>query len=778
MKYILIDANCIGQKRIERIYFYQCCKKQPILALYVLLHMINAVLYALHIRDDQTFYKCRWQYLKKVENPFEIAELTAEELDRYCYEWFHNRDLKSDILFCDIPCFILEKIQSKFHIQYAYGLEINETGELSKPYQSIHEILNKICDHFFITDCYQRQSTLSVPVAIKQVVNGKVCNTSAEKRHEYWISLFKDLTILTIVSLFALIITLMYTTLHVNLDLIGSIFTDFVLFMMNFIPIILLYFLFYFISGTISRSIIVTSFLLIVMCFINYFKLLYRDEPFKIADILLIQEAGDMTTKYNISFGFVHFVTIAFFIMVIAIIKNLYIEVKQTYKIRAMGIFLITIIAYSGFHSLYLNTTLYRSHPDTYVLNKNSETQQFQMRGFVYSFLYSYTYAVDVEPDFYNETAAKEVLSHYTYESMQEDQKANIIAIMLESYNDFSKFDSIEFENDPYVFFHELNSQAMSGTMVSNIFAGGTINTERAFLGGYQNHPGYQKTTNSFVHYFNEQGYYTDAMHPSYGWFYNRRNINTYLGFQNYYYLENYFEHIVEDEKLFQDIISGFEQNKERNQPYFNFTVTYQNHGPYSDKNIADQVYVKRNDTIEDEPYYLLNNYLSGIAKTDQALKELISYFEQEDEPVIIILFGDHNPLLGDGNSSYIQNGISLDQSTLEGFQNYYETPYVYWGNKAAQKMYNRSFDEDLPKCSPLFLLPNLFSYLGFQGNEYMSYLQDIYDTMPVMNNAYYQINGKWTPSLTEEELKFYDSFVNVEYYVSHNFNVKSDNTK
>src|SRR5690606_28025931 len=100
--------------------------------------------------------------------------------------------------------------------------------------------------------------------------------------------------------------------------------------------------------------------------------------------------------------------------------------------------------------------------------------------------------------------------------------------------------------------FHEIKREAIHGWLVTNIFAADTIKTEREFLTGYSSHPRYLKNTNSFVWYFREQGYRTEAMHPIYGWFYNRRNVNEYLGFNSFHYYENKYKEIQEE--FFNDI--------------------------------------------------------------------------------------------------------------------------------------------------------------------------------------------------------------------------------
>ena len=52
---------------------------------------------------------------------------------------------------------------------------------------------------------------------------------------------------------------------------------------------------------------------------------------------------------------------------------------------------------------------------------------------------------------------------------------------------------------------------------------------------------------------------------------------------------------------------------------------------------------------------------------------------------MVIVVFGDHNPWLGDGNAVYKAIGLDLDFSTEEGFYNYYSTRYLIWANDAAK---------------------------------------------------------------------------------------------
>ena len=86
---------------------------------------------------------------------------------------------------------------------------------------------------------------------------------------------------------------------------------------------------------------------------------------------------------------------------------------------------------------------------------------------------------------------------------------------------------------------HGLEGAVRLGDLLTNIFAGGTVDSEWGFLTGYTQHEDLRKPTDSYVWYFREQGYHTLFHHPGYSWFYNRQNVNEYLGFEESWFTEN-----------------------------------------------------------------------------------------------------------------------------------------------------------------------------------------------------------------------------------------------
>lgn len=586
--------------------------------------------------------------------------------------------------------------------------------------------------------------------------------------------------LLIIVGLSALIMTLtfVFSSAAWNMDLFKSYFQSGLLILMNFLPIFILMVILYLIVNRLWLSFLINSMIFIVMAIVNKFKLYFRDEPFWFIDIKLLRESMDMRQKYSISLTrnmVIMFIGLIF----ITIILKLFMDYRQESK-KARTITLLTalLLSYIVFSGPYFNSKVYADLGDKSLINIWSQSQQYQSKGFVYPFIYSMSQVLDAEIEGYDEEKAINDLARYDYMDIGEDQKVNVISIMLEAYSDFSEFDTIDFKKDPYEYFHKLQDESISGNLVTNIFGGGTIDTERAFLTGFYNLPTFVRNTNSFVWYLKEQGYVTEAMHPIYGWFYNRRNINYYLGFDSYDYYENKYSEVsqeyLQDIDFFDYIIEGYENNKGKS-PYFNFSVTYQNHGPYDENYYEENQFIERQDNYDDTTFNMFNNYLAGLNRTDDAIEKLIEHFRAEDEPVVVVLFGDHKPWLGNSDIGYKMMDINIDFSTVEGFSNYYKTPFIIWGNDAAKTVLKSDLIGELEDISPNFLMAELFNSLGWEGNEYMQYIKGLKNHYDVNHIVYFKENGEYKSDMSASNKKRYEDFMNVEYYYSHNFRKKTD---
>ena len=561
---------------------------------------------------------------------------------------------------------------------------------------------------------------------------------------------------------------------RLNVTLFKSYLASFSLMFMNFIPIILLMTFLYLLSNKLWLGYAISALAFVSMGIVNKLKLTYRDDPFIFADMKLVGESLEMSKTYDLSLNSTVIFTIIGLIIIGVLLKVFFqpkIESKKLRMSLLLSLVIISIIIFKGF---YFSPNVYAKIGDMDKINRWIESEQYQAKGLVYPFIYSINDVKVTPPEDYDPKIAEEILNKYSYQDISEDKKINIVSIMLEAYNDFSEFEGVELNIDVYEEFHKLQEESIQGKLVTNVFGGGTIDTERGFLTGYHNHPKYLNKTNAFPWYFKEQGYRTESMHPITGSFYNRRNVNEYLGIDKFDHYDNKYKEIQEDYlmdmKFFDYIIEGFENSKKDKQPYFHFSVTYQNHGPYADTKSTETEYLVRKNHYNDPDYNIINNYLNGINQTDKALKKLIDRFRNEEEPTVIVLFGDHNPWLGAGNSVYNMLDINMDLESIEGFKNYYQTPYLIWGNDAAQEILDKELVGQGPTLSPNILMSELFDYLEWEGNEYIQFIGDMKKNFDVNHNLFFKENEEFTKHLSEENKVLWKEFINLEHYQSYNF--------
>ena len=444
-------------------------------------------------------------------------------------------------------------------------------------------------------------------------------------------------------------------------------------------------------------------------------------------------------------------------------------------------ILLLTISLVSK--DLFFSKAIYDKHTDNYDdVVQWAPTQKYVAKGFVYPFVHSVKEVFSVKPDGYDKDEAEKLLSAYKAKDIAEDKKVNVISIMLEAYCDIEKLGIDGIDESVYSLFHRLKEENYSGSLVTNIFAAGTIDSERAFLTGFPDISDYRRNVNSYVHYFSSQGYDVDGSHPSENWFYNRQNSNKYLGFDNYRFAENHFSEkygdmMRADSVVFEDFYENYVNHLENSDnPYFGFHVTYQGHAPYeTDAKYwgTDEAPLYVGENVSAETDCIINNYLGTVKDTGWRLWQFVEKIKALEEPTVVLVFGDHKPWLGDGNSVYEELGINIDVSTKEGFLNYYSTEYVIIANDSAKKMLKNTFEGEGPETSPCFLMNVLFDNLGYEGNAYMQFTDGIMKKIPVVNSVgVIDENGKFVTvdELDGKLMRIYDMFKNVSYYESTEF--------
>ena len=574
-------------------------------------------------------------------------------------------------------------------------------------------------------------------------------------------------------SFIILVSSLLITSVGYSKGLFVSYFTDIRVLIYNFIPIYALIIILAFVLRNLRLSFLIVSIIVNIGSYVNYIKIIYREEPFLARDIKLFSEAFAMSKKYSLNLTSANFIIFVFSVVlsmyIFKIMKNDEIVYENVFKniVAVIAVFAVFIFGfifnYDSYHVIGAKSGL----------SMWTEPESYQSKGFVYPFIYSIKYSREYKYPNYNKKIAEEIYNSYEDKNIPEDKKVNVIGIMLESFKDFSVYQSegLVFEKDPYRYFHKLQSEAISGNILVNTFGGGTFVTESNFLSGYRDCPSFSRPVMTYPRYFKDQGYETCAFHPNVGSFYNRNHAYPNMGFDQFYEYDNTFkdlnDQILSDNDFFNFILEKYNEDEARKDFYF--AVTYQNHGPYPKTDISpEETYIKWNDKYDREWYNYFNHYLNGISFTSESLKILTDNLRYSKKPTVLILFGDHCPSMGDNKICFDMFDVNYDGDTTEGIKNLYSTPYIVWANKSAKRQIGRDFIGQGKDLEPAFLMNEVLNYMGIEGNQYNQFLTDFTKDFTVAKVHWFCVGGEYKEELNEYEKKELDKFKNVEYYTSH----------
>ena len=414
-----------------------------------------------------------------------------------------------------------------------------------------------------------------------------------------------------------------------------------------------------------------------------------------------------------------------------------------------------------------------------------SATQTYIARGFWYPFLHGLLGEEEpvLLPEEPTEQEAppltgEELLAKYTDSDIPEDRKIDLLVFQREAYADFSVFDVEGMDWSCYDLYHQLQAESYSGTLITNVFSGGTVDTERSFLTGLYKVSDLPETgdLNSYVRYLKEQGYTVEGCHPCYEWFYDRKTVNTRLGFDRYRFSEDTFSALSGEVVAYDDILMPvvWEMYREKTAdgtPYFGYHVTYQGHGPYTATWVQWPGAHFAEGALEGENCNIFNNYLGSLRDSDVQLMSLVDKLRESQRPAALLVYGDHKPWLGDQREVYDALGINLDMGTEDGLFNYLTTEYLLWINPAAQALLGKEIVGQGPTVSPCYLMNIVFEQLGWEGSAFSKLMDEYRRVMPVVSSVgRYIVDGQLVAKIPEERLSLMQEFLTVQDYWKNHF--------
>ena len=548
------------------------------------------------------------------------------------------------------------------------------------------------------------------------------------------------------------------------------------LLVINILPAVVLLFFLYGLVGRAWLAFLLDGAVVLGLSLGHYFKLVFRDDPLYFEDMLILREAKAMAGSDHYALFIDKRIVVALLCWALGTVLLFFlVRGKARGWKRRLGTVLAAVAVSAVVAPVYLDESRYDSVENYAYLNRWAATQDYISHGFFYPFIHSITEMVETPPEGYSQEETEEILASYTDADVPEDRKVNVISLMREAYVDFSRYDIEGLDCSGYDLYHQLEAESYHGDLVTNIFAGGTIDSERCFLTGEYKVRNYRSNTNSYVWYLREQGYTVEGSHPYYQWFYNRQNINGYLGFENYRFLEEDYENLTqaylpEDSILLPEIYNDFVANKETGKPNFSFNVNIQSHGPYSTTDYYGTVDYLSGD-YTDGCKNAMNNYMAAIMNSDVELMKLVDQLRSEEEPVVLILFSDHLPWMGDSNIYYDEMGMDISGDTEESFLRHYTTEYLIWANDAAKEVLDCDFVGEGPTISPCYLMNVACDLMGWEGPAFMQAMDELREVFPVVTiHGCYIVDGEFTDAIPAQRQDLFDRFLYLQYYWTHEF--------
>ena len=320
------------------------------------------------------------------------------------------------------------------------------------------------------------------------------------------------------------------------------------------------------------------------------------------------------------------------------------------------------------------------------------------------------------------------------------EKEPTIIYVMDESYWDVSELEQygVTFDTDVSPNLHALQQTSAYGKVYSPSFGGGTCDVEFEALTGhsvgflpsgckpYQQHV--TRPMFALPSYLKDRGYQTAAVHCYYAKYWSRNTAYPNLGFDDFVSLEDmrgvekvrgyYWKGgLVTDASMGEQIIGEYERLKAASDaPVFLHAVTMQNHTNYNAANYPDDQRVHVTSApagLKASTVGALEDFATGVRDADALLGQLVSYFSQVDEPVILVFWGDHYNPIDSGYDVYTATGYASADSADPRL---HQTTLLMWSNYS-------NYQVDLGTIAAYEISPVMMDLFGLEQPLYFQYL-------------------------------------------------------
>lgn len=351
-----------------------------------------------------------------------------------------------------------------------------------------------------------------------------------------------------------------------------------------------------------------------------------------------------------------------------------------------------------------------------------------------------------------------------------EEVRPTVIAIMNESFSDLSAMDGLGVGYQGPTYLKSLGDAALTGNLAVSVHGGGTANSEFEFLtGNSMAHLGVAFYPYSFFNLtrvqslprqFAELGYKTTAIHPNLASNWNRDKAYVELGFDEFLDIDDFdgaewFHAGVSDAAAYDKVL---ELLREDDAPRFIFNLTIQNHGGYTFGDVSPNLPLYDFPAVDASLDAQMNEYLTCVERSDQALAAFIEELRTLDRPVVVLFFGDHQP----GISSAFNDAMYPGEDELTHAERIYTTTYAIWANYDIAGNDQISLRDDL---STNALGAKLMEIIGAPLTDYQKATLAVRSEVPAINSVGYRgADGLWRDLAAEDRLPAVDDLEWLQY--------------
>ena len=521
---------------------------------------------------------------------------------------------------------------------------------------------------------------------------------------------------------------------------------------LNLLIIVSILWLLFAISNRYCFSAIVTQVIVFLFGVANYLLILFRNEPLVFNDLFLWKTAMQVAKSYSLVFNKAFlwaFVISIFWIVLLLALK----EEKGFFSLkkRLIPIVVAACFVCSTFLVFYTDFTVDHG----IYFSSFKPTKSYKTNGYLLGFGITVKNSTVKKPYGYDVGQISRIAKKYKSDKAGKAEKAtkqdpNIIVVMNEAFSDLGILGDLKTNKDYMPYFRSLKKNTIKGTLHMSVFGGHTANSEFEFLTGNSIRfipvsavPYSSMLRNkipSLAWQLRQRGYQGNiAFHPGVENSYNRDVAYPNLGFEDFLSLTQYskldkIRSYTSDKADYDVVINQYEKFKKKSSaPFFMFNVTIQNHGGYMlSEGVIKPARIKITSSEQKEEQ--AEQYLNLISLSDTALKDLIDYFSSKTEPTVIVMFGDHQPKVGDSFYNAI-TGKNDDQLSLSDIEKKYRVPFMIWANYDIEEKEN-------VQMSANYLSSYMLKILGGKLTGYNKYLMDLYSEIPVISSVCYMDNN------------------------------------